>query len=255
MDQFIYDVRWQDDASEWRARARRQAVTTMWRRYSSPPLDGRARILDVGCGTGAGIEEFRPYGSVTGVDFSETAIRYSRRRQCTRTAVADASRLPFESSSFDLIAMIEVLEHVDDDAGTLTEIARVLTPGGLIVLTVPAYQWLWSVRDEQLHHKRRYTRTHLLEHVATAGLTVLWSTHIDAFLLPPLALMVGYARLSRQDRHLQVYSVGQPGPLNRFLLGVCASELKLYARLPLPFGVSVLCVARKPRNESAGKAA
>ncbi|HEY8164379.1 MAG TPA: class I SAM-dependent methyltransferase, partial [Gemmatimonadaceae bacterium] len=162
MDQFIYDVRWQDDAAEWRARARRQAVTAMWRRYAAGPAsNGRTRILDIGCGTGAGLEEFRALGCVTGIDFSETAVHYCRRRGCARTAVADASHLPFESSHFDLVAMIEVLEHVDDDAGTLAETARVLVPGGLIVLTVPAYQWLWSVRDERLQHKRRYTRSRL----------------------------------------------------------------------------------------------
>jgi SAM-dependent methyltransferase len=247
VDQFIYDVRWQDDDVEWRARARRQAVMAMWRRYSNRESNGRTRILDIGCGTGAGLEEFRAFGTVTGIDFSETAIHYCRRRHCTQTAVADASLLPFESSHFDLVSMIEVLEHVEDDTATLAETARVLVPGGLIVLTVPAYQWLWTVRDERLQHKRRYTRARIIDQVVAAGLTVLWDTYIDSFLLAPLALMVGYSRLSRQDRHMNVYSVRHRGLLNRFLLGVCTSERMLYARLPLPCGVSVLCVAQRPR--------
>jgi SAM-dependent methyltransferase len=243
LESFIYDLRWRHDDTEWRSEARRQAVMAMWDRFGRSARR-EARVLDIGCGTGAGLEKFGRFGKATGIDMSETAVRYSRLRNTTQTAVADAAQLPFKADAFDLVAMIEVLEHVDDIAA-LDEIVRIMTPGGLIVITVPAFRWLWSVRDIRLQHRRRYTRAELTGKVEKAGLSILWCTYIDAFLIGALAAMVGYSRLRRRADHLEVYALTPPGPLNRLLLRVCSVERFLYSRLPLPFGVSLLCVARK----------
>jgi len=243
LDSFIYDIRWRHDDREWRSEARRRAVMAMWDRFGRG-ASRDARVLDIGCGTGAGLEQFGRFGKATGIDVSETAVRYSRLRKATQTAVADAARLPFKAAAFDRVAMIEVLEHVDDIAA-LDEIVRIMKPGALIVLTVPAYRWLWSVRDVRLQHRRRYTRAELVGKVRQAGLSILWCTYIDAFLIGALAVMVGYSRLRKQEDHLEIYALSAPGPLNGLLLGACSVERFLYTRLRLPFGVSLLCVARK----------
>jgi SAM-dependent methyltransferase len=250
LETFIYDLRFEHDATEWRASARRDTVIAMWRRFAPELCHGDAgrRVLDVGCGTGVGMADYAEFGEVAGIDASEAAVRYAYRRDMRRAGVADASSLPFRSGIFSLVSMIEVLEHVEDDEGALAELARVTVPGGLIVLTVPAFQWLWSVRDVHLHHKRRYRLPDLTAKVARAGLEMKWCTYFDLFLLAPLAAMVGYAKVRGDSRHLEQYGLSTSVTMNSLWKGVSATERAFYSRVRFPLGVSILCVVQRPHS-------
>jgi SAM-dependent methyltransferase len=244
MEDFIYDIRWDEDEREWRAQARRELAVSLFRRYR--PNSGCAnRVLDIGCGTGVLVKEMSVLGDAYGVDTSAKAVAYSRRRGLSSTAVGTADALCFTAGTFDLVTMIEVLEHVNDDRQALGDIHTLLRDDGLLVLTVPACMSLWSHRDEVLHHKRRYTRAELLSRLRASGFRPLYCTYIDLFLFPALWLLVRLAALGGNRKRLKMYSVSTPGPINRLLLAACRVERFVFMRMKLPIGVSLACVAER----------
>jgi SAM-dependent methyltransferase len=158
-----------------------------------------ARILDAGCGSGRVLDELAQYGSVTGVDTSPLAAAAAEARghEVSRARVED---LPFEDASFDLVTCLDVIEHTPDDLEALTELVRVTRPGGHLLVTVPAYQSLWSAHDERNGHYRRYRRWNLRQVAETAGWQLVHDTHFNSLLLPPAAAV----RLAeRKRRHEQ----------------------------------------------------
>src|SRR6201994_1166732 len=124
-------------------------------------LPARARILDAGCGSGRNMVEFARHGTATGVELSETSVCLARERGAGEVIEGSVLEMPFDPGSFDLAASLDVIEHLDDDLAALRELRRVVAPGGTLLITVPAYQWLWSGHDEINHHFRRYTRRSL----------------------------------------------------------------------------------------------
>jgi len=159
------------------------------------------------------------------------------------------SALPYRSAQFDGVICVDVLEHLEDDRAGLADIYRVLKPGGRLLATVPAFQSLWSRRDVQLHHKRRYTLAELRERVAAAGFRTLKISYINLTVFFPLWLMVKTGRLSaKEDAKVSVDFALLPGPVNRVLAGVAALESKVTSRVDLPVGSSIVCVAARPEE-------
>ena len=163
--------------------------------------------------------------------------------------------MPLADGSVDVVVSTDVVEHLDDDVSALREMRRVLKPGGHAVITVPAYQFLWSEHDEALMHKRRYTRTLLKERAKAAGLEVERITYSTSLLFP-LAL----TRLLKRKKPASAQPVEAKLPavspfLNHFLLGVQRFEIGLLQWLPLPFGLSVAAVLKRPVVEAAANAA
>ena len=140
----------------WWFCARRQIVASLIAKFASTrrPL----RIADIGCGTGASFAMLARFGWTVGIDCSQLALAFSRTRGHLQLAAAALPSLPFQANSFDIVCAMDVIEHIEDDAGAVRELLRICKPEGLIVLTVPAYQWLWSIHDDINEHKRRYTR-------------------------------------------------------------------------------------------------
>ncbi|MGH9123506.1 MAG: class I SAM-dependent methyltransferase [Acidimicrobiales bacterium] len=204
------------------------------------------RVLDAGCGSGGNVGLYAGWGPVLGVDTEAEALGQARRRGYRGVAVASLAALPFADDVFDLVAATDVVEHVADDAEALRELLRVTRPGGHLVLTVPAYRWLWSDSDVQLGHFRRYTRSQLVGRCRAAGAEVTRASYFNTTLLPAIAA----ARWVRQRRGQPMVAteLEQTGPLaNRLLRLPMAGEARLVgAGANLPAGVSIVCLCRKP---------
>ena len=206
------------------------------------PAGGYGAILDVGCGDGLFFPKLAKYGSVEGVEedsstLSEEAERYGR-----------IWRQPFDAAfqpgrSFGLVTMLDVVEHVVDDAACMARAAALLAPGGLLVATVPAFQALWTAHDAWNHHHRRYARGAFVKLVAGAGLAVLASRYFFHWPAPLKLLVRAKEALAGTKPEM---ARTPPAPVNRALYWLSRLEAATLGRLDLPFGSSVIVVARRP---------
>jgi SAM-dependent methyltransferase len=236
--QQLYDL----EDGHWWFRGRRAVLWALMRRAGLPQGVGGARILDAGCGTGRNLAEFGALGTARGVDPSPQAIEFCRRRGLTGVTEAGIEALPFEDGTFDLILATDVLEHVERDDLAAAELRRVAAPGALLVVTVPAYRWLWSQHDDSHHHLRRYTAGVLRARLAGAGWRPVLLTYFNSLLLPPIALVRAVA--GRQSRGRTDYQL-TGGLLNRALELPLRAEAALIARgVRFPAGVSIGMVCR-----------
>ncbi len=186
MDSFSYEKMSSVEDTHWWFSARRNIISAVLERLRLP---NNTDILEVGCGSGGNLEMFSRFGNVYGVEYDSYALEKARDR-----GIGDIEQgalpynLPFEDSSFDLVALLDVLEHIDDDAASLSTLYDRVKSGGVLLLTVPAYQWLWSSHDEIHGHKRRYTRKVLRTLVESSGFTVDRDSHFNSFLFPLVML-------------------------------------------------------------------
>lgn len=223
---------------------RRRLVDRVLERYLEAPVE---TLVDVGCGTGYNLRCWRRHaGRVIGVDRSIS--RSSAHRPASRASRSiavvegDAERLPFGDGVADAVVALDVLEHVDDRRA-LTEVVRILRPGGRLVATVPAMPWLWSFRDEAAGHRRRYDRRMVQERIGEAGLTMLFLTYYQFLVFPAVVLSRWLGRRGAGLRDLE----DRPQPLlNPLLKRVNGVEVALFrAGLRLPWGSSLVLTAEK----------
>jgi SAM-dependent methyltransferase len=213
------------------------------------PLAERARkgpvlILDAGCGTGNNLRHLARYGRALGVDLSEQALAFCRSRGVA-AARAELLALPFPDARFDCVTSLDVIYHrwVTDDAAAVREMARVLRPGGLLLLRVPALRMLWGAHDEAVHSRHRYRRREVKRLLEGAGLVVVRATYANTVLLPLVAARRGLDRLTGRRGS----DVGfLPGPLEWAFRSVLEGEARVVKRFSLPLGTSVFALARKP---------
>jgi ubiquinone/menaquinone biosynthesis C-methylase UbiE len=230
------------EESYWWFVGRRRLVADLIRRYAGP----WPRILDVGCGSGGTLVAVQELGEVVGCDLSEDALGLCRRRDLGGLVASRAEALSFTAESFDVVLACDVLEHVEHDAQGLAEIRRVLRPGGILILTVPAYPWLWSSHDEILGHFRRYTRRALAARLREADFRPQLLTYAVGLVLPAILAVRGAERLRHKaTRPGQTGLIELPTPANRALIGVLNLERRLIPRTGLPWGSSLVAVARK----------
>jgi SAM-dependent methyltransferase len=148
--------------------------------------------------------------------------------------------LPYKDQCFDLICMVDVLEHIDQDTETLIAMKQLLTKDGRILMTVPAYQWLWGAHDEFLHHKRRYSATELRQKIIAAGLQPVKVSDFNTILFP-LAAIIRIKDKLLSNRTASGSSVPST-PINAVFKYLFGAERFLLKYLNLPFGVSLLCI-------------
>src|SRR5262245_21624300 len=201
------------------------------------------RVLDIGCGAGATMDHLKRYGRPHGIDLSALPLRYSRQRGHHRTLRASATELPFDSESFDLVTALDVIEHLENDAQGLAEIRRVLKPGAPAVIFVPAFQSLWGPNDVQSGHKRRYRLGQLRAVVENAGLRVERISYANVAMFIPIWL--GRKILTWLGRDEQAENRINHPIINSLLARIFSTEAGWLRRRTLPFGVSIICVARK----------
>lgn len=209
-------------------------------------LPGAARVLDAGCGSGRNMIELSRLGSVTGVELSETSVALARQRDAGEVVSGSVLEMPFADDSFDLAVSLDVIEHLEDDLGALRELRRTVAPGGALLVTVPAYQWLWSGHDEINHHHRRYTRRSLQRVAERAGWTQARTTYFNSLLLPVAILLRVLDRVNRAkttESSLDLWI--PPAPVNWLLERPLALEAALIGRGGrIPAGLSLLAVFR-----------
>lgn len=245
MDEDLYPLYHREEDSWWWSAGRRALVASLWRRYGVG--GARPRLLEVGCGTGGLLEGLTSWADAYGLDLAREAVGFCGQRGITTACQGSLNDLPYHSDTFDGVIGVDVLEHLDDDEGALRELLRVCRPGGRLVATVPAFQFLWSRRDVQLHHRRRYTRPEFKAKVAAAGFHVMRATYVNLPLFLPLLAMVKTGRL-KKGANVKVDYALVPDAFNRVLAGVVKFEAGLLARLSLPLGTSIACVAAKRRG-------
>jgi ubiquinone/menaquinone biosynthesis C-methylase UbiE len=231
------------ERNHWFYRGKRTVVRHWIERYS--PLSQEKMLVDVGTGTGLFAEEMSRYCRTTGVDDHDEALAIARQRQGPTFVKATSNALPFEADSFDVATTLDVLEHLPDDRGALAELNRILKPGGVVVLTVPAFMALWSEWDVVLHHQRRYRKYQVAKLANDVGMEVLTCRYINSAMFLPI---LAYRKLREWTPLFRGGTRAEdkiPAPwLNRileslFVVPACRSWFHP------PFGVSVLAVLRK----------
>jgi SAM-dependent methyltransferase len=204
-----------------------------------PPL-----ILDAGCGTGSNLEHLAERGPAVGVDLSQEALRFCLLRGVS-VARAGLLDLPFRDSVFDCITSFDVLYHrwIQDDAAAVKEIVRVLRPGGVLLLRLPALEALRGAHDEAVHTRHRYTKDEVKHLLEEAGLTLLRATYCNTLLLPIIALRRGLDRFTgREESDVNFL----PRPLEWAFRNVLSLEARLLRHVSFPVGASVFALGRKP---------
>ena len=230
------------EREHWWFRGRRAILGTILSRLCLAP---RTRVLEVGSGTGGNLDLLARFGNVSGLEMDEHAIAMSVERTGGRFDIRRGrcpDDNPFHDRTFDLICFFDCLEHIADDVGALRGMHALLAAGGSIVVTVPAYQWLWSAHDEFLHHRRRYDRASLTRCAQESGYRVERITYFNTLLFP-LAVAVRWCdRLLRRGRSSGDAVPAEP--FNAILYGIFKTESSWLARHTLPFGVSLLAVLK-----------
>lgn len=247
-DDAYFDLMAEVADTHWWYRARRD-----WLRQELGPRIARGeRAYDIGCGTADAMATLTDIGArpVAGTDLSEHVLGWVVRRDDPPAVLSSlAERLPFAASSAATLISMDVIEHLDDDVVALREYRRVLRPGAVLFLTVPAYQWIWSEHDDRAAHRRRYSRERFVIAVKAAGFEVDRVTYFFSFLVP-LAAVVRKTPLRRFFPATDEESSAMHPAIEAVLALLARLERRLGARFDLPFGLSILLVAHVPDDRS-----
>lgn len=234
------------EACHWWFRGRRDILTTI---LAGLALPREASILEIGAGTGGNLPMLSQFGSVSAVEMDGTALQLARKKTSDAFDIRRGKcpdDMPFPQHSFDLVCMLDCLEHIADDAGSLDCAARMLKPGGAVLITVPAYQWLWSAHDIFLHHQRRYCLRSLRALATRCGMRVDKMSYFNTLLFPlAVAARIG----DRLSGNQKATGAGlPPRPVNYALHRLLSTERHWLARASLPFGISLMAILRASRT-------
>ena len=244
MERKVYEQMAKLDGSHWWFTARRRILDGLIERVVRPPVN--ARILELGAGTGHNLAMLSRFGAVEASELDPIARKLASERlgrEVEEAALPDLSMFP--TDSYDLIALLDVLEHVPDDRASLAAIMTRLKPGGALLLTVPANPWMWSAHDVAHHHHRRYRKGEIERLAKEAGYEIELLSPFNSLLFAPIAAVRLAGKLTGKDDS----DDAMPGELvNRALDTVFGLERSLIGRVPMPFGVSLVAVLRRPRS-------
>ena len=240
MERIVYDRMAELDSRHWWYRARRDILAELVHRKLD--LGADARILEIGCGTGHNLPMLARFGRVDAIEIDAAARAVASKRVGHEVMNAPLPDLiGVEKGRYDLIALLDVLEHVEQDRDALVSISQRLKPGGHILLTVPAHPWMWSAHDEVNHHHRRYTKASFKAVIAAAGLRIDMISYFNSLLFPLAAAARIAGRLpGPQDRADAL----PPAPVNR--LFATLFERHAIGRFPFPPGVSLVALLSAP---------
>ncbi len=244
MEQHTYGIMDEAEGSHWWFVGRRAILESFLRSICSrlTSQDSRLTILDVGCGTGANLEMLAQFGTAEGVDVSDDALEFCRKKGLT-VQKGLAETLPYDDNSFDITTALDVIEHLDDDIAGLKEMHRVTKPGGYSLIFVPAFMWLWGVQDDVSNHRIRYTRRQIVERLENAGYEIERATYANWTFFAPIlggrTLMKLTGIKPESENNVNISA------LNGIFGKLFSSERFWLNKFDFPFGVSIVIVARK----------
>ncbi len=239
MDRIVYDRMAAHDSTHWWYRARREILSDYLARYGNLPKG--AHILEIGCGTGHNLGMLAQFGEVDAIEIDPAARAIASER--LGKPVGDAA-LPelmgVPRGHYDLIAVLDVVEHIADDVAALAAMRDCLAPGGKILIAVPAHQWMWSAHDVVNHHKRRYSKATLATAIGAAGLKPTRFGYFNSLLFPLAAAARIAGRMTGRD---DSDDSPPPAPVNALFQTIFRLERHLVGRMPMPPGLSIITLA------------
>jgi len=247
MQEELYDELRRIEDVHWWLTTRRsillQFLTSIFRTFPSSPL-----VLDCGSATGTLAKHLRLKARLIGLDCSVKGVESSSDLKGGAFVQAKAEDLPFLPHTFDVVCAFDLLEHLDDDREVLRKMRQVLKPEGYLLVSVPAYRFLWGKLDDAAHHKRRYTRRDLRNKLRSSRFVLEKATYFNSLLFPLVLLVRLCERASsllwRRDAYSD-FELAPPGFVNNVLGKVFRLELPYLRHFNFPFGGSILCIARK----------
>lgn len=239
MDRIVYDRMAEHDSTHWWYTARRDILHDYVARYAALPRD--ARILEIGCGTGHNLPMLQQFGEVDAIEIDDAARAIASQRLGKPVSAAPLPELPgVERGAYDMVAVLDVVEHIQDDVAALQAMKDCLRSGGKILIAVPAHQWMWSAHDVVNHHHRRYSKGTLVSAIRTAGLEPRKLGYFNSLLFPLAAAARIAGRLTGRD---DSDDSPPPGPVNTLFEAIFRAERHLVGRVPMTPGVSILTLA------------
>lgn len=222
-------------------RARRVVMATCLRRNQSDIPHGK--VLDAGCGVGANLEVLGHFGTVVGIELNHDACLYTVSKFPGQLAEGQLEKLPFLDNTFAIVALLDVLEHIDDQQAVLRELTRSMQHGGVLLISVPAFRHLWSGHDIVHHHRRRYRSGELRRELEAAGLKVIYLSYFNTLLYPLVAISRLMARHRSSPPNSQMQTL--PNWLNTLFYAIFCCERLWLGRFSAPFGVSLVAIVKK----------
>ena len=209
-------------------------------------VKGRVNILDAGCGTGGLSEKMESFGRVTAIDINPVALKIAREKKIDKLLKASVERLPFQDNSFHLIVSLDVLYHqkVKSDIKALSELYRVLKPGGVLILRLPAFEFLRGAHDIVVQTRHRYTTYEVSKKMQQAGFKIKKLSYVNMLLSIPLFVKRSYERFYKKHS-LVSDTILLPELLNKIFYFILKNDNKLLKFINLPFGSSVLSIGLK----------
>jgi SAM-dependent methyltransferase len=236
-----YDIENKVESFHWWFVARRKLLKSI---LSSINVPVNCLTLDIGCGAGSNLRALVSAGLYAiGLDRSIYALTLVRSKEGFPLLAGDLNKLPIRPKSVGLIVAMDVLEHLDNDVNGIREFSQTLKKGGILILTVPAFRFLWGIQDVVTGHKRRYSRKEISEKLRQEGVEILRASYFNFFLFFPIL----FARRMIRLLGLRIESENEiNSPFINFLFKVIFSlEPYLLKYFSFPFGVSIFCIARK----------
>lgn len=242
MEKAFYKTYFEVEKHHWWFRVRRNIIFWLIQKYD---ISKTAKIFDFGCGSGYLAGELQKMGyNASGSDTSREAIEFGRQQGIKNIEAVQPDEMP-QDGGFDVILALDVIEHIKDDVWAIKGLEKALKPGGVLIITVPAYQWMWGVQDEVAHHFRRYTMSGLADVVKrSGGLRIVQKTYFNTFLFPPIAIVRGLSKCFNLKERESDFDIS-----SRFLNGlfyfIFNLEIYFLELFSFPFGVSILFILKK----------
>ncbi|MFH1586986.1 MAG: class I SAM-dependent methyltransferase [Candidatus Diapherotrites archaeon] len=240
MEESAYRELFEAENGNWWFLGRKGQVLMFLRKFLP---EKKLKILDAGCGTGASIEFLKEFGEVTGMDISPKAMAFCKKKGLKNVSNGDIRNMPFRNNEFDLVVGLDVLEHVKENKKAISEFNRVLKDNGFLLLTVPAFDFLWTMRDEYMMHKKRFSRPELQKFLEKSGFKVIKISYRGLFYFFPLWIRILLFGTDIDDKNRNVIHTNWL--LNTLFTFFLRIESFFMQFIDFPLGTAIIAIAQK----------